>query len=307
MRHAPPDGPGRPATTDDLDAIVALFHARDSRVTDQPESMHEYLTWIWSMSSVDLERDARLVPGDEVPDAFAQIAYDPDGGPANLDWTVHPNLTLEPTAATLFDWAEEQRATRGIALPLRTSVMSDDREGRAFLEGRGFTQVRTSWDMVRELSPHERAAEPSPGVTVRTFRAGEEPLLYRIAETSFRDHWDHVPSTIESFTERMLATPWEPGLTFFAEVDGHVAGELIALPFADRGYVASVGVLREYRGRGAASAMLRRAFAALAERGLPRVELSVDAASPTGAVSLYEGLGMRAVRSYASFDGPGAA
>jgi ribosomal protein S18 acetylase RimI-like enzyme len=263
VTHAPPDGPGRPATTDDLDAIVALFHARDSRGTDRPESMHEYLTWIWSMSSVDLERDARLVPG------------------------------------------EEQRATRGIALPLRTSVMSDDREGRAFLEGRGFTQVRTSWDMVRGLSPHERAAEPSPRVTVRTFRAGEEPLLYRISETSFRDHWDHVPSTIESFTERMLATPWEPGLTFFAEVDGHVAGELIALPFADRGYIASVGVLREYRGRGAASAMLRRAFAALAERGLPRVELSVDAASPTGAVSLYEGLGMRAVRSYASFDGPG--
>ena len=47
--------------------------------------------------------------------------------------------------------------------------------------------------------------------------------------------------------------------------------------------------------------------AALAERDLPRVELSVDAASPTGAVSLYEGLGMRAVRSYASFDGPSAA
>ncbi len=307
MTHAPPPGPGRPATRDDLDAIVALFHARDSRTTDQPESAHEYLTWIWDMSYVDLARDSRLLPGSEVPDAFAQLVCDPDGGPPQLDWSVHPRLDLGPAAASVFDWAEAQRAARAIALPLRTHVMSDDAEARGFLEGRGFTQVRTSWDMTRDLSPDERIAGPPPGVTVRQFRAGEESLLYRVADTSFQDHWDHVPWTLESFSESMLATPWEPALTFFAEVDGQVAGELIALPFDDRGYIASVGVLREFRGRGAASTMLRRAFAALAERGLPRVELSVDAASPTGAVSLYEGLGMRAVRSYATFDGPSAA
>lgn len=307
MTLAPPSGPGRPATTDDLDAIVALFHARDSRVTDEPESVHEYLTWIWDMSHVDLARDSLLLPGVEVPDAFAQLVCDPDGGPPQLDWSVHPRLDLGPTAATVFDWAEAQRAARGVALPLRTSVMSDDGEATAFLEGRGFMQVRTSWDMTRVLSPDDPIAEPSPGLTVRTFRAGEESLLHRVADTSFEDHWDHVPWTLESFSESMLSTPWEPALTFFAEVDGQVAGELIALPFDDRGYIASVGVLREFRGRGAASSMLRRAFAALAERGLPRVELSVDAASPTGAVSLYEGLGMRAVRSYASFDGPSAA
>ena len=89
---SPPPGPGRPATTDDLDAIVALFHASDARVTDEPESMHEYLTWIWDMSYFDLERDARLLPGGDGPDAFAQIVCDPDGGPARLDWAVHPRL-----------------------------------------------------------------------------------------------------------------------------------------------------------------------------------------------------------------------
>lgn len=307
MTPAPPPGPGRAATIDDLDAIVALFRTRDSRVTDEHESMHEYLTWIWDMSYVDLARDSRLLLGGEMPDAFAQLVCDPDGGPPQLDWSVHPRLDLEATAATVFDWAEAQRVARGIGLPLRTNVMSDDGEAKAFLDGRGFTQVRTSWDMTRDLSPDDRIADPTPGVTVRTYRAGEESLLHRVADTSFQDHWDHVPWTLESFTESMLATPWEPALTFFAEVDGQVAGELIALPFDDRGYIASVGVLREFRGRGAASAMLRRAFAALAERGLPRVELSVDAASSTGAVSLYEGLGMRAVRSYASFDGPSAA
>ena len=307
MTHAPPAGPGRPATTDDLDAVVALFHARDSSITDEPESVREYLTWIWDLSYVDLARDSRLLQGREIPDAFAQLVCDPDGGPPQLDWSVHPRLDVGAIAASLFEWAEAERSARGIALPLRTSVMSDDGEATAFLHGRGFTQVRTSWDMTRDLSPDDAVGDPSPGVTVRAFRTGEESSLYRIAETSFQDHWDHVPWTLESFTESMLAAPWEPALTFFAEVDGQLAGEIVALPFDDRGYIASVGVLREFRGRGAASAMLRQAFAALAERGLPRVELSVDAASPTGAVSLYEGLGMREVRSYASFDGPSAA
>lgn len=307
MTRRPPSGPGRPATTDDLDAIVALFHASDVRITDEPESMHEYLTWIWGMSYFDLGRDARLMPGVEGPDAFVQIVCDPEGGPLRLDWTVHPRLELEPTASALLDWAEGQRAARGAADQLRTNAMSGDDAGMAFLERRGYRQVRTSWDMTRNLTPDDRTVVPSAGVIVRTFRTGEESLLHRVADTSFQDHWDHVPWTLESFTESMLATPWEPGLTFFAEVDGQVAGQLIALPFDDRGYIASVGVLREFRGRGAAGAMMRQAFAAFAERGLPRVELSVDAASPTGAVSLYEGLGMRAVRSYSSFDGPSAA
>jgi mycothiol synthase len=307
VKGAPAPGPGRPATTDDLDAIVGLFLASDASVADEPESMHEYLTWIWDMSYFELARDARLLPGIEGPEAFVQVVRDPDGGPARLDWAVHPRVDLELAASSLFDWGEGQRAARGVAEPLRTNVMSDDEAAKAFLERRGYTQVRTSWDMTRDLSPDDRTVAASPGVTVRTFRPGEESLLHRVADTSFEDHWDHVPWTLESFTESMLATPWEPGLTFFAEVDGQVAGELVALRFEDRGYIASVGVLGEFRGRGAATAMMRHAFAALAGRGLPRVELSVDAASPTGAVSLYEGLGMRAVRSYASFDGPSAA
>ena len=50
--------------------------------------------------------------------------------------------------------------------------------------------------------------------------------------------------------------------------------------------------------------LLRSAFAELATRGFTRVELSVDASSPTGAVALYEREGMHAIRSYAMFDGP---
>ena len=44
--------------------------------------------------------------------------------------------------------------------------------------------------------------------------------------------------------------------------------------------------------------LLRRAFATFASRGLPRVMLNVDSENSTGAVRLYEGVGMRTLRAW---------
>lgn len=44
--------------------------------------------------------------------------------------------------------------------------------------------------------------------------------------------------------------------------------------------------------------MLRESFAEFERRGLPRVRLNVDSDNLTGAVSLYERVGMRVVTSY---------
>jgi ribosomal protein S18 acetylase RimI-like enzyme len=62
------------------------------------------------------------------------------------------------------------------------------------------------------------------------------------------------------------------------------------------GYVRSLGVLREFRGRGLASLLLQRAFAYYRDRGCVSVSLGVDSASPTGANHLYEKVGMRSHR-----------
>ena len=44
--------------------------------------------------------------------------------------------------------------------------------------------------------------------------------------------------------------------------------------------------------------MLRGSFAEFERRGLPRVRLNVDSDNLTGAVSLYERVGMRVMISY---------
>ena len=53
-----------------------------------------------------------------------------------------------------------------------------------------------------------------------------------------------------------------------------------------------LGVRRPRRGRGIGRALLLTAFVAVHARGGEAVELGVDAANPSGATQLYEGVGM---------------
>jgi mycothiol synthase len=59
-----------------------------------------------------------------------------------------------------------------------------------------------------------------------------------------------------------------------------------------------VGVRRPWRKRGLGLALLRHAFTEYHRRGVPRVGLSVDAESITGAPRLYGRAGMRVRESY---------
>ena len=62
------------------------------------------------------------------------------------------------------------------------------------------------------------------------------------------------------------------------------------------GWVGSLAVRRPWRRRGLGEALLRDAFLRFAERGKRSAGLGVDAENTTGAVALYERVGMHVVR-----------
>ena len=148
--------------------------------------------------------------------------------------------------------------------------------------------------MGRKLAPEEDPGAAPAGVTIRAFETGrDERALHEVHEASFADHWGFRPVPYETFEAEMYgAEDWDPSLAHLAEVDGEVVGHVVALSFAGEGYVAILGVVPRWRGRGIAKALLRRAFAELAKRGHREVRLGVDAQNPTGAVALYESVGM---------------
>ena len=67
------------------------------------------------------------------------------------------------------------------------------------------------------------------------------------------------------------------------------------------GYVGKVGTLREFRGRGLASALLRHSLAAYRDAGLDEAALDVDSENPTGALGVYERAGFRVERRFSDY------
>ena len=61
---------------------------------------------------------------------------------------------------------------------------------------------------------------------------------------------------------------------------------------AGGGYVGAIGVRPAWRGQGLGKALLQRTFAEFRRRGTTRVTLDVDSQNATGAVALYERVGM---------------
>ena len=91
---------------------------------------------------------------------------------------------------------------------------------------------------------------------------------------------------------------YDPTLWLLARDGGVPVGALTGSAGDDVGWVDYLAVLGSHRGRGVGSALLRRAFATFADRGLPRVRLNVDAENVTGATAVYERVGMRVVNRW---------
>jgi len=300
-----PDGYGeRPLTDADLDAVVRLVDDADRALGLDPDPIREFLTWIWHLPSTDLERDTRLVVSGTDVACFAQGMWNPDeGGPLDALVRVHPDHVALGLGSWSLAWTEALAAERG-SEGVRMTAPDLDVPAHALLTSRGYAQVRSFLTMGKELFPGEDAGPAPAGVAIRAFEAdGDEHTLHEVHESSFADHWGFRPVPYETFAGEMYEPDdWDPSLAFLAEIDGQAVGHVVALSFEGHGYIAVVGVLPAHRGRGIAKSLLRRAFGELATRGLREVRLGVDAQNSTGAVALYEGVGMTPLRAYDTFE-----
>jgi ribosomal protein S18 acetylase RimI-like enzyme len=98
----------------------------------------------------------------------------------------------------------------------------------------------------------------------------------------------------------MLREPFDPGLWFFAEKGQQLVGACLCRGEhggdGSFGWVSVIGVRKPWRGRGLGSALLLHSFRELRDRGKKRVGLGVRADNATGAVRLYERVGMKVQR-----------
>jgi mycothiol synthase len=292
-----PDGyAAEPAAVDDVEAVTALV--ADCEQHDLGEVLIEVedLVGSWQRPSFDLAEQSALVRrGDrlaaygEVSDARAQVY-------------VHPDHRGRGLGTALALWTSEVARRQGSE---RVGQTVPDGLGDAveLFRGLGYQPLWTSW--ILELPPDARLdAVPAPeGVTIRPCTAGQEQAAYEVIENAFAEWPDRTPTTYADWAAEVLGRPgFEPWQLLVAVEADECVGACYLSTGSGVAFIHELAVRHDHRGRGLGRALLVRAFEEGHSHGATGGELSTD--SRTGALGLYEHVGMRVRQSFTHFSRP---
>jgi ribosomal protein S18 acetylase RimI-like enzyme len=182
----------------------------------------------------------------------------------------------------------------------------------AALVAHGFAPARVFYRMrIDSASPEMPDAMPPLPAGVAIECADTEEFrrrVWAVDNTSFAEHYNFTPRDFDEWWSfEATSTTHDPDGWWLLTVDGVDAA--ICLLDESRaelgdGYVGVLGVLKEFRGRGLAQLLLRRAFLRYRDLGRKGTQLGVDAENGTGAVAVYEKVGMRVTRAVQGFAQP---
>jgi mycothiol synthase len=281
----------RPATTADIPAIVELVVACEHELFGRAETDSDRVAADLARPGLDPTLDTRLV-------------HDPAGELAAWAWVnrrsevdVHPAHRGRGLGGGLLDWVEERARSSGGARVVQT-VPDSDAAAVALVRSRGYEPMATSWLLEIPLLSEPAVPDPPAGITVRAFRPGEDDrAAHQVIEDAF-DEWQERRKSFEEWAMLTVArSTFAPGMSPVAVEGDRMVGAVVSVddPQLGEGYIERVAVARDQRNRGIARLLLRWAFRAFYQHGQRHCALWTH--SGTGALSLYERVGMTVRRS----------
>lgn len=329
----PADAPAgftwRSATGDDIDGMHAVAAAADA--VDHPTWLtpREEIADTFDLPFIDHGRDTLLaLDEDGVVVAFGSAFLHPAREGAlvvNLGGAVHPRRRRCGIGGALVGW-QLGRALQALAdaaasgLPaspdgawtaeIKAYAEESNADQAAVLRRAGFVPERWFTTMERDMSvaAPEVAAPADARIVPYTHDRDDDARVAR--NDAFRDHWGSQSSHPDSWAKFVGGAFFRPDLSRLAvDPDGEVVGFCLvsvneddwAAMGASSAYIDLIGVVRRCRRRGIAPAVIGGTLEAIGAAGLERAVLDVDTASPTGANTLYEGLGFAATERSVAF------
>ena len=289
-------------TVEDAGRIAELINARAVALGGAwVESAAGVARW-FALPVLDPSADMRLVADAAGVAGYADVSGPEDDTPEA--WVDLRALAGRPEALELlFAWAQERAAERaGPGGRIRFFADERDHDFRARLESEGFTVIRSSYEMERSLDGELDPPVWPDGVVVRPFAARDARAVHAAHDEAFADHWGYTPVSFEMWKGQNLADDEDSDFSLWriAWDSSEVAGVCINRPrHGDDdtvGWIGVLGVRRPWRRRGLGEALLRESFMEFRDRGKRAAGLGVDAENTTGAVALYERVGMHVVR-----------
>ncbi len=223
---------------------------------------------------------------------------------------VHPDWRSMGLQRVLYGFNEARaKQLAGIHPPEKAKWISMWLSGsavaeQALLREWAYAPVRHFFLMRHDLghtAPIPCAKLPA-GIELRPVQAPEQlRAIWNAKEEAFADHWGHGLRTEEDFRKwrddpmhehHLWQVAWDANTNEVAGVSVNTIYHADNAHYGfKRGWVDTLGVRRNWRGQGLAKALLANSLRKLHVQGMTEAALGVDAANPTGALQLYEGMG----------------
>lgn len=229
-----------------------------------------------------------------------------------LDGMVHPEIRRRGVGRALLAWqlarGRQLLAASGETAPgiLALSGRAEHPGLAELARAAGLAPVRWWQELARPLAGELPERETPEGVRFVPFSARLSERTRAAVNDAFRDHWGFHPITRKEWEREGELAEFAPELSRLAvtgrggirdprRVVGLVLSERRTAEFALRGgpfgTLSTVGVVRDWRGRGLSSALIAEVLRAYREAGLASAVLDVDSANPSGAHVMYARLG----------------
>lgn len=307
----------RPGSVEDARAIADLVCRLDDHDDTGERLSTVQLVDLWQVPGLDPRRDV-MVAVDEQGDVLGYAEVSPPSEPLKGETIVRIAGGVLPGArglgigTALMRWAGEHGRDRAAAeRPGMAAVLSawgyrQDCDATDLLVNEGYTVERWFADMRLDTDTWERPAGVGEASAVSRAVAwpDDAAALLSARNEAFADHWSAPPTSPERWAALFGRSTFRPDLSRPVVRAGDTGDEAEVEAFVmseewEPGelYIALVGTRRGARGRGPATGLLVEVVEAARAAGMHRVELGVDASSPTGANAVYERIGFRTVRT----------
>ncbi|MBI4928087.1 MAG: GNAT family N-acetyltransferase, partial [Anaerolineae bacterium] len=275
----------RPAQMADIQPAVELLNACSNAVTGENVESLDTLKSFWEMPGIDMHTDTLVIIDEQGNLAGYADVEDMAAPHVHLYCyaAVRPDLWGRGLGSTLADWMVQaaqphiSKAPQEARVTLTQMIPAQHDRAREILLSRGFKHIRSSYTMRIDM-PEEPAPLPVPeGITIRPLDMETEfEQAVRCIRLAFRDHFGFVEEPFEESLKRWRhfvgSNPhFDPSIWYVALDGAEIAGTAYCANFIvedpEMSWVNSLGVRREWRGRGIANALLNTAFREFYRRG----------------------------------------
>lgn len=249
----------------------------------------------------------RLTKLHEEDDWQSFVTLNPDSSRKRfyLDIYTRPGAqTLSPSLDLALGLARQH----GAEYRLWLGVQSNDLAYKSLLESREFTILRKYWTLEMRIPVENENTNNSLGVIRKLDLDKEDDLrtFHKVHQDAFSQHFGFMPREFGEWSELVLRHKIEINLqAWLISVNGDPAG---FVDFNDEqlhndsGYVSGLGIMQAFQGKGLGEALLRHAIQINSELGRSKLCLSVDAGNESGALRLYEKVGMKPISEWHQYE-----